>query len=77
MYVRGDIALVGWLLVGVFVFCVVTVVADFLELLFNLRKAHTLVGELKEITESSRSSTVACHRHDHLKRIRFNTNFPL
>jgi hypothetical protein len=38
MYVRGDIALVGWFMVGVFVFCVVTVVADFLELLFNLRK---------------------------------------
>jgi hypothetical protein len=63
MYVRGDIALVGWLyMVGVFVFCVVTVVATLSNFLnaFNLRKLTTYAGELKEITESSRSSTVAC-----------------
>jgi hypothetical protein len=47
----------GW---GVCV--VVTVVATLSNFLnaFNLRKQLTLVGELKEITESSRSSTVAC-----------------
>jgi hypothetical protein len=48
MYVRGDIALVGWLyMVGVFVFCVVTVVATLSNFLnaFNLRKlTTTLVG---------------------------------
>jgi hypothetical protein len=38
----------------VFVFCVVTVVATLSNFLnaFNLRKLNTLVGELKEITES-------------------------
>jgi hypothetical protein len=42
-------------MVGVFVFCVVTVVATLSNFLnaFNLRKLTlTLVGELKEITES-------------------------
>jgi hypothetical protein len=46
MYVRGD-ALVGWLyMVGVFVFCVVTVVATLSNFLnaFNLRKLTTYAG---------------------------------
>jgi hypothetical protein len=78
MYVRGDIALVGWLyMVGVFVFCVVTVVATLSELpqCFNLRKLTTYaVGELKEITESFEKLDSGVYRHDHLKRIQYFTS---
>jgi hypothetical protein len=62
-------------MVGVFVFCVVTVVATLSNFLnaFNLRKLTqlTLVGELKEITESFEKLDSGVSIHDHLKRIQY------
>jgi hypothetical protein len=74
MYVRGDIALVGWLyMVGVFVFCVVTVVATLSNFLnaFNLRKLTTYAGwgtkGNHRIFREARQWRV--YRHDHLKQV--------
>jgi hypothetical protein len=75
MYVRGDIALVGWLyMVGVFVFCVVTVVATLSNFLNAfLRKLTTYAGwgtkGNHRIFREARQWRV--YRHDHLKRIQY------